>query len=73
MTTVFSWQNSVTLSFASFLYSQAKFARYSRYLLTSYFCIPVPCDEKDIFLGVLSLEGLVGLHRPVKLQLLQHY
>ena len=23
---------------------------YSRYLLTSYFCIPVPYDEKDIFL-----------------------
>ena len=42
------------------LYSKAKFACYSRYLLTSYFCIPVPYDEKDIFL-VLVLEGLVGL------------
>ena len=31
------------------LYSKAKFACYSRYLLTSYFCIPVPYDEKDIF------------------------
>ena len=31
---------------------QAKFVYYSRYLLTSYFCIPVPYDEKDIFLGV---------------------
>ena len=34
------------------LYSKAKLACYSRYLLTSYFCIPVPYDEKDIFFGV---------------------
>ena len=31
------------------LYSKAKFSCYSRYLLTFYFCIPVPYDEKDIF------------------------
>ena len=31
------------------LYSKAKFACYSRYLLTSYFCISVPYDEKKIF------------------------
>ena len=42
-------------------------------VLTSYFCIPVPYNEKDIFFGVLVLEGLVGLHRTVQLQLLQHY
>ena len=43
------------------LYSKAKFACYSRYLLTSYFCIPAPFDEKDIFFFlVLVLEGLVG-------------
>ena len=36
------------------LYSTAKLAHYSRYLLTSYFCIPVPYDEKDIFFGVIS-------------------
>ena len=29
--------------------SKAKLACYSRYLLTSYFCIPIPSDEKDIF------------------------
>ena len=29
-------------------YSRAKFAYYSRCFLTSYFCIPVPCNEKDI-------------------------
>ena len=52
---------------------KAKSACYSRCFLTSYFCIPVPYNEKDIFLGVLVLEGLVGLHRTVQIQLLQHY
>ena len=42
-------------------------------ILTSYFCIPVPYNEKDIFFGVLVLKGLVDLHRTVQLQLLQHY
>ena len=41
--------------------------------LTSYICIPVPCNEKDIFFGVLVLEGIVSLHRTIQLQLLQHY
>jgi len=36
---------------------QGKFAFYSGYLLISYFCILIPCDENDIFL-VLGLEGL---------------
>ena len=31
------------------LYSKAKSACYSSYLLTSSFCIPVSYDEKDIF------------------------
>ena len=42
-------------------------------ILTSHFCIPTPYDEKDIFWGVLILQGLVGLHRTVPLQLLQRY
>ena len=54
------------------LYSKAKLACYSRYLLTSYFCIPIPYDEKDIYFLVSVLEGLVGLHRTSQLQLLQH-
>ena len=53
------------------LCSKAKFLCYSRYLLTSYVYIPVPCDGKDIFLLVLVLEGLVDHHRAVQLQLLQ--
>ena len=55
------------------LYTEAKFACYSRCFLTSYFCIPVPYNEKDIFWGVLVLKGLVGLHGTVELQLLQRY
>ena len=54
-------------------YSKAKFACYSRCFLTFYFLITVPYNEKDIFLGMLVLEGLVGIHRTVQLQLLQHY
>ena len=42
----------------------------SRYLLTSYFYIPISYDEKDIFFAV-SLEGPVGLHRTIQHQLLQ--
>ena len=39
---------------------KVKVACYSRYLLTSDFCIPVPYDEKDIFLiFFLVLESLV--------------
>ena len=54
-------------------YSKAKVACNSRYLLTSYFCIPVSYKEKDIFFFlVLVLEVLVGLYRTVQLQLLWH-
>ena len=59
------------------LYSKTKFACYSRYLLTSYFCIPIPYDEKDIFFClfvlVLVLEDLAVFHRTIQLQLLWHY
>ena len=51
--------------------SKAQTCYYFRYLLTSYFSIPVPYDEKDIIL-VLVLEGDIGLHRTIQLQLLQH-
>ena len=51
---------------------QGQTCLYSRYLLTSYFCIPIPCDEKETFFLVLVLESLVGLHRTIQLQLLQH-
>ena len=74
MTSAFSWQNSISLCPVAFCSPRSKFAYYSRYFLTSYFCIPVPYNEKDIFslVLVLVLEGLIGLHRTVQLQLLQH-
>ena len=50
MINVFSWQNSISLS-CFILYSTTIFACYSRNLLTSNFCIPVPYIEKDIFFG----------------------
>ena len=40
------------------LYSKVKFVCYFRCFLTSYFCIPVSSNEKDIF-WVLVLKGLV--------------
>ena len=51
MTGVFSWQNCQPFP-CFILYSKAKFSCYNRYLLTSYFCIPVLYDEKDIFFGL---------------------
>ena len=35
--------------FCFILYSKGKWACYSGYLLTFYFCISIPCDEKNIF------------------------
>ena len=52
---------------------KTKFACYSRYLLNSYFWIPIPFYENDISWGMLVPEGLVDLHRTIQLQLLQHY
>ena len=48
MTSAFSWQNCQSLP-CFILYSKAKLACCSRYLLISYFCIPVPYDENNIF------------------------
>ena len=48
MTSVFSWQNSMSPCPASF-YITVRLACYSRCLLTSYFCIPISYDEKDIY------------------------
>ena len=47
MTSAFSWQNAISLCPASFQCSKAKFACYSRYFLTSCFCIPFPSKEKE--------------------------
>ena len=56
------------------LYFKGKLICFSRYLFTSYFCIPIPYVENDILLLLLLsvLEGLIGLNRTDQLQLLQH-
>ena len=67
MTSAFSRQNSLSLCPASFCTPRPNLP------VTSYFCIPTSYDENYIFVGfflVLALEGLVGLHRTVQLQLL---
>ena len=52
MTSVFSWHNCISQPLPCFiLHSKAKFAPYSNYLLTPYFCITAPYNEKDIFFG----------------------
>ena len=46
------------------LYSKFKFAYYSRFLLISYFCIPVPYNEKDTFFGCQFQNVLQVLIEP---------
>ena len=60
------------LAFALLLYYKAKFPCYSRYLLNPTFAFQSPIMKRTSF-WVLVLKGLVGLHRTVQLQLLQHY
>ena len=59
MISAFSWQNYEPLP-CFILYSKAKFACYSRYLLTSYFCIPTPYNEKASFLGASSRRSCMS-------------
>ena len=54
MTSAFSWQNSISLCLASFCTLRPNLPVNSRYLLTFYFFIPIPYDEKDNFFGVNS-------------------
>ena len=68
---VFTMTNVLSLP-CFILYSKVKLACYSRCLFTSYFCIPVPYNEKDIFWEALFLEVFVNIHRTVQLQLIQH-
>ena len=65
------WQNSVSLCPASFC-TPGPNLPVTPGILTSYFCILVPYDDKSIVFLVLVLQGLIGHHRTVQLQLLQH-
>ena len=74
MISAFFWKNSVSLCPASFCTPSPNLP--VTYLLTSYFGTPVSYEEKDLFFffffWMFVLEGHVGLHRTVQLQLLQH-
>ena len=63
MTSVFSWQNSISLCPASFHIPRPNLPINPG--VSSYFCIPDPYNEKDIFFGVLVLEGLGGDRKSV--------
>ena len=56
------------------LYCKVKPACYSGDVLTCTIFIQVPYDEKIFFFFfmVLALEGVIGLHRAIQLQLLWH-
>ena len=71
MTSVFSWQNSVSLCPTHFVL-QGETCLLIWVSLTTYFCIPVPYDEKGHLFLVLVLEDVVSLPRDVQLQLLWH-
>ena len=72
MTSVFSWQNSISLCLTSFCTPRPNLPVTPGISWLSTFVFQSPI-WKGHFLGVLVLEGLVGLHRTTQLQLLQHY
>ena len=66
MTSAFTWQNSVSLCPASFCTSFCQVQIFLLIQVSLDFLLlhSSPYDEKDIFLWVLALEGLVGLIEP---------
>ena len=72
MTSVFFWQNSVSLCPASFCTSRPNLPVTPGISLLPTFAFQSPMMKSTSFL-VLILEGLVDPHRTIQLQLLQHY
>ena len=72
MTSVFCWQNSVSLCPASFCTPRPNFPVTPGISWFPTFAFS-PLKWKGHLLWVLVLELLVGLHRTIQLQLLQHY
>ena len=72
MTSAFSWQNSISLCPASFCTPRPNLSVTPgvSWLPTFAFQSPI---WKEHLLWVLVLKGLVGLHRTVQRQFLQHY
>ena len=71
-TSLFSWQNSVGLGPASFYTPRQNLP-----VIPGISWLPTFAFQslmmKATFLGVLSLECPVGLHRTIQFQFLQHY
>ena len=60
MTSAFSWRNSASLFPASFCTPRPNLPVILG-ISTSYFCIPIPCDEKNIFFIFLVLLVFIEL------------
>ena len=73
MTTAFSWKNSVNLCPASFCTLRPNLSVTTGISWLHTFAFLSPIMKRTPFFLVLVLEGLVGLHRIIQLQLLQHY
>ena len=72
ITSVFSWQNSISLCPASFCTPRPNLPVTPGASWLPTFAFQSPIMKRTSFLGV-SLKGLVSLHRTIQLQLLQHY
>ena len=72
MTSAFSWQNSVSLCPASFRIPRPNLPVTPGVSWLPTFAFQSPIMKGQLF-WVLVLKGLVGLHRTIQLQLLQHY
>ena len=72
MSSAFSKQSSVSLFLASFCTPRPNFPVTPGISLLPTFAFQSPMMKSPSFL-VLILEGLVGPHRTIQLQLLQHY
>ena len=72
MTIAFSWQNSISLCPASFCTPRPNLPVTPGISWLSTFAFHSPIMKRTSF-WMLVLEGFVGLHRTVQLQLLQHY
>ena len=72
MTSAFSWQKSVSLCPASFCTPRSNLPVTPSVSWFPTFAFQSPIMKKTSF-WVLVLEGLVGLHRTIQLQLHKHY
>ena len=72
MTSVFSWQNSISLCPASFCTPRPNLLVTPGISWLPIFAFQSSIMKRTSF-GVLVLEGVIGLHRNFQLQLLQHY